>query len=126
MGIPCIHKIKERLDSGPSLLLEDFHEHWRLERSVDRTPLDPRLFVKEPREVMTKGRKRKRQQRTGNSTLRELSRFEMIEAELEGEKKTTSRPEKRQRRDRAVVLPGGNLEYRRGGNVSRGVTKNVA
>jgi hypothetical protein len=117
MGIPCIHKIKERLDSGPSLLLEDFHEHWRFERSVDRTPLDPRLFVKGPQEVMTKGRKRKRQQRVGNSTLREPSRFEVVEAELAGEKNAASRPEKRQRRDRAVVLPGGNLEYRRGGNV---------
>jgi hypothetical protein len=67
MGIPCIHWIKERLDHSPSLLLEDFHEHWRFERSLDRTPLDPRLFVKGPQEAMSKGRKKNRQQRSDNS-----------------------------------------------------------
>jgi hypothetical protein len=54
-----IDKIKVRLDSGPSLHLEDFHEHWHLDRSLDQTPLDPRLVVKGPLEALTKGRNRK-------------------------------------------------------------------
>jgi hypothetical protein len=121
MGIPCIHRIKERLDSGPSLLLEDFHEHWRFERSLDQTPLDPRLFIKGPQEAITKGsvRKRKRQQRTNNSIIREPSKFEIVEAELTGEKKTVGRQVKRQQRDRTVILPGGNLGYMHGGAVIR-------
>jgi len=119
MGIPCIHKIKDRLDSGPSLALEDFHEHWRFERSSDQTPLDPRLFVKGPQGAMTKGRKRKRQQRINNSIIREPSKFEIVEAELAAEKKTVAQREKRPRRERSVVLPGGHLNYKRGGTIVR-------
>jgi hypothetical protein len=118
MGIPCIHRIKERIDHGPSLLLEDFHEHWRFERSLDRTPLDPRLFVKGPQEAMSKGRKKNRQQRSDNSTLRQPSKFEIVEAGLAGgEEKAVVRPAKRQRQDRTTVLPGGNLDYRPGGTL---------
>jgi hypothetical protein len=73
MGIPCIHRICERLTYGVALLLEHFHEHWSLERSADCTPLNLRLFVKEPQECMMKMRtgKRKRQSREGDSTVRE-------------------------------------------------------
>jgi hypothetical protein len=119
MGIPCIHRIHERLSCGVSLLLEDFHEHWRFERSVDSTRLDPRLFVKGPQECMTKGgvRKRKRRQLTENSTIREPSKFEIVEAEINGDRKAATRPVKKQRQDRTVVLPGGYLEYTAGGAV---------
>jgi hypothetical protein len=71
-GFRASTKFSEPLSYGTSLLLEDFHEHWRVERSADRTPLDPRLFVKEPRECTTKGcvSKRKRQYLSGNSITR--------------------------------------------------------
>jgi hypothetical protein len=91
MGIPCIHWIKERLDLGLSLLLEDFHEHWRFERSLDRTPLEARLFVKGPQEAMSNGRKKNWQQRPDNSTLRRPSKFEIVEAEVAGEANAVQR-----------------------------------
>jgi hypothetical protein len=113
MGIPCIHRIKERLDNGSSLLVEDFHTHWHLDRSSRQDPLDPRLFVKGPVEVMTKGRvrRKKRKQREDNTIVREPSKFEIVEAELAGKDKPISRPEKRQRQDETKVVPGGYLEY---------------
>jgi hypothetical protein len=67
---------------------------------------------------MSKGRKKNRQQRSDNSTLRQPSKFEIVEAGLAGgEEKAVVRPAKRQRQDRTTVLPGGNLDYRPGGTL---------
>jgi hypothetical protein len=68
---------------------------------------------------MTKGgvRKRKRRQLTENSTIREPSKFEIVEAEINGDRKAATRPAKKQRQDRTVILPGGYLEYTAGGAV---------
>jgi hypothetical protein len=66
-----------RVTYGVALLLEDFHEYWSLERSVDCTSLSPeRLFVKEPQECKMKMRigKGKRQSQEGYSTVRELGK----------------------------------------------------
>lgn len=119
MGIPCIHKIHEQLGCGMSLLLEDFHEYWRFERSADHTPLDPRLFVKDPQECITKGRmsKRKRQSRGGNLIVREPSKFEIVERSLDSNQKAATPTAKRQRQ--TIVLAGGNLEYIPGGKQVR-------
>jgi hypothetical protein len=118
MGIPCIHRIKKRIDNGSSLLTEDFHVHWHLDRSSHPTPLDPRLFVKAP-EVMTKGRPRrqKRKLREENTIVREPSKFEIVEADLRGENKATNRAAKRPRQRGTKVVPGGNLEYVPGGTI---------
>jgi MULE transposase domain len=113
MGIPCIHRICERLTYGVALLLEDFHEHWSLERSADCTPLNPHLFVKEPQECMTKMRtgKRKRQSQEGDSTIREPA------VEVQGRGKALDNDLNvavqpiRKRRNEGTMAPRGNLEY---------------
>jgi MULE transposase domain len=113
-GIPCIHRIHDWLTQGVSLPLEDFHEHWSLERSADRSPLDPSLFIHEPQERIVKGkvRKRSRQSRWGNSMIREPTTEARGHGQaLDNDRNVAAQPIKRRRKEPTVVAPGGNLEY---------------
>ncbi|KAA8649232.1 uncharacterized protein ATNIH1004_005127 [Aspergillus tanneri] len=72
MGLPCIHRIRERLQNRESLYLGDFNRHCRLYNDQDMPPINPRDLVLEPEVVRRKGR-------PGGS----LNRSSQVEPELE-------------------------------------------
>ena len=58
MGLPCNHKIQERLygDGGGKLLLEDIHPHWRFDRTARVAIDNPYLRVQAPEVARPRGR----------------------------------------------------------------------
>jgi len=54
MGLPCAH-IKERSWEGTSLTVDDFNAHWNI-RCGDLTPVDYRLLIQDPEQVIPRGR----------------------------------------------------------------------
>ena len=118
MGIPCSHRIKERLATPPGLLkVDDFHPHWRYnkapsyctrhslnddddDRSEDAN-IDPLLRVQEPVIGRAKGRplgsaitpsqkRTRREEEFDRSTRREPSQFELMEQRLQARSLPTS------------------------------------
>lgn len=103
-GLPCAHKIKERIDEDAGVLkIDDIHSHWRFEkplamrtRNPPATPddlapaIDPLLAVREPRIAVTKGRPTGQQElptraelELQRSTTRDPSQFERVDRMLE-------------------------------------------
>lgn len=75
LGLPCIHTIKDCIDAGQSLQLDDFHRHWRIMAEVNMEPIDPQLLVLEPAVIRPRGRPRG----ATNKPKRDPSFFEVIE-----------------------------------------------
>ena len=87
MGLPCAHKIKQRLDEGGVLTLENIHPHWHF-NPLPRPVLMP--LVLEPAIAQTRGRpstqeresrrrplnRAARSRQTASTTRRDPSAFE--------------------------------------------------
>ena len=101
-GIPCIHDIKRLYDSGQSLQMTDFHVHWHI-CPQNNDPIDPRLLVREPVVVRSRGRPV-----ASSSTRREPSSFERTEQAI-------NRQIRAQRGSRRGGQGGGRRGGRRGG-----------
>jgi hypothetical protein len=105
MGLPCAHRIQARIYSeAPYILkLKDVHPHWRFtklarlvtannEPEVASEPIDPVLLVQNPPIARARGRpagstaavaRTRREQQLEDSTQREPSQFERVEAHLQ-------------------------------------------
>ncbi len=81
MGLPCSHRIQERLASNGVLALDDIHCHWHLERPIVPVPIDPRLLVVDPMVIRPRGRApgSRGRNRAEQSTQRDYSAFELVE-----------------------------------------------
>ena len=119
MGIPCSHRIKDRLATPPGVLkVDDFHPHWRYDKPAsyctryglidddednNSTNIDPLLLVQEPLVGKAKGRPRgsvaepsakrtRREEDFDRSTQRESSQFEQVEQRLQARLPPTPQP----------------------------------
>ena len=93
-GLPCVHEIKERIDTNKSLEPEDFHPHWFLDRRLDGHHSVPpcRQFenIQEPRIAVPKGRQpgalgKRKKQKEDLSTERNSSHHEVVAAAVSGD-----------------------------------------
>ena len=98
MGIPCAHFILPLIQTGidGKVGVEDFHVHWRMGRyrregEQAEQLANPFEGVNEP-EVILRSRGRQQASQAANSTRRNLSHFEVEEAEL----RASRRPGRRQ------------------------------
>lgn len=57
-GFPCIHLIKQYLDTHRSFEPELFHQQWHLYKLGKAPPIDPLLLVRDPLPVRRRGRPR--------------------------------------------------------------------
>lgn len=75
MGLPCSHKIQERLVNDDVLHIQDIHPHWDLGQAIAPLPIDPRLDVMDPLPIRPRGRPQGARGRNGaeNSTQRDPS-----------------------------------------------------
>ena len=91
MGLPCSHKIQERLywDGGGKLLLEEIHPHWRFDRTARVAIDNPYLRVQAPEVARPRGRPpgaenlNRRQQAFEASTNRDPSLFERVDPDAD-------------------------------------------
>ena len=91
MGLPCSHKIQERLygDWGGKLLLEDIHPHWRFDRTARVAIDNPYLRVQAPEVARPRGRPpgaenlNRRQQAFEASTNRDPSLFKRVDPDAD-------------------------------------------
>jgi len=93
-GLPCVHEIKERIDTNKYLEPEDFHPHWFLDRRLDGHHSVPpcRQFenIQEPRIAVPKGRQpgalgKRKKQKEDLSTERNSSHHEVVAAAVSGD-----------------------------------------
>jgi hypothetical protein len=92
-GLPCRHLYLEKKAQGLSFTVNDFHNHWRIDRLQDLPPIDPILLIKDPIRV------RSRAQNEAGVQTRIPSFFEIVEAEntLPSQPELSSQATKRQR-----------------------------
>ena len=113
-GLPCNHKIQERLyEAKGCVLLEDVHPHWWFDRVAsfeNIEHLNPLLLVQEPEVVRPRGRPpgaeniSRRQEAFENSTARQPSEFERVLMETTADEETIA-PEIQQVIERADSTP---------------------
>ena len=88
IGLPCVHKVQERMRANQTLEVNDFHFQWRLDRLEKLPPLNPRLLLREPEIVKS------RRKDDGKRGLRELLRVEHIAIELDPSLTKRGKPRK--------------------------------
>lgn len=155
MGLPCVHKIQERVfdfTRGGVLALEDVHSHWRFEKSpvtrpgveIDATStlMDPLLLIQDPAVVRPKGRpsgargranrrqeeeeaEEEEDQSMNTSTQRDPSRFEHVLAEVESGQ-AEAEPTTSRRESRGGVRGPRGPRGPRGGRRGRGAARGAA
>lgn len=122
VGLPCSHKIQERLYAGECLLLEDVHLHWRFHRpppTADPHAANSVLTLRDPEIVRTRGRPQgaenisRREQAFENSTSRQPSQFEHVLMETAASDEAVA-PEIQRVINRADPAPGRGRGDRRG------------
>ena len=132
MGLPCSHKIQERLygDGGGKLLLEDIHPHWRFDRTARVAIDNPYLRVQAPEVARPRGRPpgaenlNRRQQAFEASTNRDPSLFERVDPDADQSAVHRADPAPgrgRGRRGRGSGWGRGRGGRARGGVITRGL-----
>jgi len=113
MGLPCSHRIQERLVNDDVLHPDDIHPHWHLKRAIaPLLPIDPRLQVVDPLVICPRGRPQgaRGRNRAENSTQRDLSAFEVVEGQGLGQGQRQGR--QRDRGGRGGQRGGGQRGHR--------------
>lgn len=75
-GMPCIHTVKNCMDSNEPLQLHHFHPHWQLNGDIPHE-INPRLLLLNPAVVRSRGRPRGA---TNNPTVSQIQTNETPES----------------------------------------------